>query len=337
MPHTATMLTSWARAIRDALAAAGVDAVPLFRAAGLDPAALSDREARYPVAATDKLWALAVQATGDPAFGLAVARHTDHKTFHALGYSIDASATLGEAFERLRRYLALVTEGFTLRTTREAGRFTCRIELPAGIAARPHEAVDAFALVIVRVCRTLLGRDHAPLALRLARPAPADPAPFERAFRTRIRFGAAENALDLDAATLDLPIEGAHPELARASEALAARYLERREEGDIVTRVREALALQLPAGEPSQSRIAAALNLSPRSLQRHLAAAGARYSTLLDETRHALALQHLADDRHSLGEIAFLLGFADASSFSHAFRRWTGVPPSQYRPDAEAS
>lgn len=333
MSHAPTMLASWARAIRNALAAAGVDSAPLLAAAGLDPAALADREARCPVAATDRLWALAVRATGDPAFGLAVARHTDHKTFHALGYAIDASATLGDAFERLRRYLAVVTEGFTLHTARDAQRFTCRIELPQGIATRPAEAVDAFALVIVRLCRTLRGRDYRPLAVRLQRAAPADPGPFLRAFRVPVQFGASDNAIALDPDTLELPVEGANPELARASDALAARYLERRDEVDVVTRVRHALAVQLPAGEPAQARIAAALKLSPRSLQRRLAEAGTRYSTLLDATRRELALQHLREARHNLGEIAYLLGYTDASSFTHAFRRWTGVPPSQYRPD----
>lgn len=330
MSHAATMLTSWARAIRNALAAAGVDSLPLFEAAGLDPGALSEREARYPVAATDRLWALAVQATGDPAFGLAVARHTDHKSFHALGYAIDASATLADAFERLRRYLALVTEGFVVQTSRGAGRFVCRIELPPRIASRPVEAVDAFALVIVRLCRTLRGRDFRPLAVRLRRAAPLDPAPFARAFRVPIEFGANDNAIELELAAMDSPIEGANPELARASEALAAQYLERRDEHDIASRVRTALAGQLPAGEPSQARIAAMLNLSARSLQRRLAEAGTSYSRLLDDTRHALALEHLRLARHSLGEIAYLLGYADASSFTHAFRRWTGKPPSQF-------
>ena len=64
-----------------------------------------------------------------------------------------------------------------------------------------------------------------------------------------------------------------------------------------------------------------------------LAEEGTRYSTLLDAPRRELALQHLREARHNLGEIAYLLGYTDASSFTHAFRRWTGVPPSQYRPD----
>src|SRR3546814_5141196 len=81
-----TVLSSWGRAIRRALDAAGVDSARLFAEAGLDIAALADPDARYPLANTTRLWALAVEETGDPAFGLAVATQVSQTTFHALGY-----------------------------------------------------------------------------------------------------------------------------------------------------------------------------------------------------------------------------------------------------------
>ncbi|MNR69087.1 DNA-binding transcriptional activator FeaR [compost metagenome] len=52
---------------------------------------------------------------------------------------------------------------------------------------------------------------------------------------------------------------------------------------------------------------------------------------MLAETRYALALQHLREADCSISEVAYLLGFADSSSFSRAFKRWNGQSPSQYR------
>jgi hypothetical protein len=112
MTDTATSLTSWARAIRKALDQAGCDSQALFLAAGLDPAALEDPNARYPLDRTTALWRLAVTATGDEAFGLSVARHAHFTHFHALGYSLMASTSLREVFERcaasvtIRKYRA---------------------------------------------------------------------------------------------------------------------------------------------------------------------------------------------------------------------------------------
>src|SRR3546814_9476080 len=104
-----TVLSSWGRAIRRALDAAGVDSARLFAEAGLDIAALADPDARYPLANTTRLSALAVEERGDPAFGLPVATQLSQTTFHPIGYTLIASGPLAEAFERMVRYFRLVT------------------------------------------------------------------------------------------------------------------------------------------------------------------------------------------------------------------------------------
>ena len=102
-----------------------------------------------------------------------------------------------------------------------------------------------------------------------------------------------------------------------------------------MTRVEAALVDQLPHGEPSQKSVAEALHLSARSLQRRLAEAGSSYTEVRDNARRELALRYLRDGGHSVSEITYLLGFSDSSSFSRAFRRWTGVSPSAYRQQSE--
>ena len=140
---TATTLTSWARAIRKALDAAGVDSAALFAEAGLDITALALPQARYPVARTNRLWQLAVDATGDPAFALTVARQSGMLSFHALGYSLSASATLREAFERLLRYFRVVSDGAELRFHCEGAQCIYEIAPTADGHAPIPEAVDA--------------------------------------------------------------------------------------------------------------------------------------------------------------------------------------------------
>ena len=54
------------------------------------------------------------------------------------------------------------------------------------------------------------------------------------------------------------------------------------------------------------------------------------YREVLNDLRRQLAVRYVGDSRHSQAQVAYLLGFTDVSAFSHAFKRWTGVPPSQY-------
>ena len=73
--------------------------------------------------------------------------------------------------------------------------------------------------------------------------------------------------------------------------------------------------------------------MSPRSLQRRLADLGVTYKGVVDAVRRELALSHLSDRDTSVTEVTYRLGFSDVSSFSRAFRRWTGTTPSAWRAD----
>ncbi|PTU31748.1 AraC family transcriptional regulator [Stenotrophobium rhamnosiphilum] len=331
MKQTATALTSWAKAIRKALDAAGVDSARLFVEAGLDRAALDDPNARYAVDATTRLWRLAVAATADEAFGLTVARYVNQTTFHALGYSLTASTTLREAFERMLRYFRLVTDAADLTFELDGDRYRFAICPPEGGAQPAPEAIDAFALLVVRLCRGLYRREFSPVAISLRRTSPHNLSAYERSFRAPITFGDTQNALWFARDVFEQKLEGANPELARHNDEVVVRYLAQMEKQNLRARVHAALIEQLPHGEPSQEKVADTLHMSPRNFQRKLAEEGTSYTELLNDTRRDLALSYVRDPGYSLGEITYLLGFSDASSFNRAFKRWTGQSPSAYR------
>lgn len=71
--------------------------------------------------------------------------------------------------------------------------------------------------------------------------------------------------------------------------------------------------------------------MSEAGLQQKLAERGTGFQELLDETRCELAIGYLHQPALTITEIAFLLGFSDASNFTRAFKRWKGAPPSAFR------
>lgn len=334
--RSTTTLATWAATILRAVEARGIDARPLAVQAGIDPAALGP-DARVPRPALNRLWELAVEATGDPAFGIEASRFTAQTTFHALGYAVLASVTLKEALERVIRYRRLIGDVLELRLVDAGDRYRFEIDVSSqpGI---PYQAVDAIATTIVRQARLLHApRSCNPLAVTFARAAPADLAPYRRTFRAPLRFAQPANAVEFARADVEDRLPSGNAELARGNDEVLVRYLARLEQTRVSSRVQQALLDALPDGAPSKTAVARRLGMSARNLQRHLADEGTSFKGLLNEARVSLARHYVADGRLSVTEIAFVLGFADTSTFSRAFKRWTGMSPREYvarRPSA---
>lgn len=335
MPKTASTtsrgpstLASWAATVIRALDAEGLDGRRLARQAGVDPASLDDPAARVPSTPVMRLFDLAVGATGNPAFGLSVARHVQPTTFYALGYAMAASRTLSESLDRLVRYRRVIGDLLTLRLEKSATTTRLIIDL-VGLPRFPDAAYDAAAATTVRALRFLHGdRSLNPQAVLLQRPQPPDEAAYRRFFRAPVRFAQARTALDYPRTVLD-SLRAAHNQrLAQLNDEVTLDYITRLEAQNVANRVRQALLDALPSGTPSKTAVARGLGMSPRNLQRHLARDGISFQALLLEVRLALAEGYSAAGRYSVKEMAFLLGFTNASAFSRAFKNWTGRPPS---------
>jgi len=91
------------------------------------------------------------------------------------------------------------------------------------------------------------------------------------------------------------------------------------------------LTAMLHTGYPAIGKTAALLGISTRTLQRQLAGSGATYAELVTRCRLREAQQLLADKGKRVQDIARMLGYADPSSFTRAFVRWTHTTPGSFR------
>lgn len=326
-----TTLCSWIRAVCRALDAAGCDSAALLAEAGFEANALDGPTTRCELRYSQRLWRIAVAATQDPAFGLKVASHIKPTSFHAMSYGMSASSTLKEAFERAQRYCHIVSDAVDYEFCAKGSEFHFII---APTALLSDEPIDAVVGLHLRMCRSLIGRDFSPLRIEFRRSRPSKIDDFVTLLRAPLIFDAPDTRLVFDRDSVERPLDSGNPELARHNDAIAIQYLSQLERQNIQNRVREVLAQRLARGEPSQEDIAEVLNMSSRTLQRKLGESGTTYKELLDDTRHALALAYLSAPRHSVSDVTFLLGFSACSSFTRAFRRWTGKSPSDWRADA---
>ena len=338
MAREASTLNTWAIAVARALDARGVDSVALFRRAGLDPALMRDPNGRYPVSRMIELWRLAVEASGDPCIGIHAADYVQPTTFHSLGLAVLASQTLEDALLRGARYSRIVSNAVDVYVEHTPLGVKQAVRYREGVRP-PDEAIDLFMASSLKMGRILTGQNIQPLELKLCRPAtPALVAEYRRLVTTTpIQFGAAENSFTVSRAVAAQPLPMANPALARQNDQVVVEYLKRFDGARIAEKVRAELISRLPAGEPSRAEVAAALHFSEKTLQRRLKDEDASYQGILDETRRELAQQYLREGGVSVCEVTFRLGFSDQSSFTRAFKRWTGTAPGAYRLQAQSS
>jgi AraC-like DNA-binding protein len=182
-----------------------------------------------------------------------------------------------------------------------------------------------------RIWREVIGV-AAPMAdLRLRVSRPPHEARMTEVFGVTPRFDAVENSYAIDPARLDQPITFGNPLVAQQVEKECKALLERRRHRKgLAEKVRD-IILHEPRSIPALDAVAARLCMTTRTLRRHLVTESTSYRELVDEVRQTLAHELLTRGRLKMEEVAERLGYADATSFSHAFRRWKGHAPSEVR------
>jgi AraC-like DNA-binding protein len=318
------------------LVRAGFDAEAWLRRHDLALAALGDRDLRVPHAAAMALLEDAVALTGDRALGVRAALGEEPGDFDVLEYAAANCATLGDALRLAARFIALMHDGITLEIDVAPPLAAMRVRVASGLPYVPAAIEFLFASLLFNAWR-FIGKRPRPLRVELAHPGPEDRALYEEHFR-EVRWGAAEHALWLVAAALELPHHAPDRALLQILCSHADGLLKQlpAQPQSFAERARAAIADELSGGNPGAEQVAARLGVSLRTLHRRLAEEGTAHRELVDEVRRAQAMLHLAGTRFAIGEISFLLGFSHPNAFYKAFKRWSGTTPALYREQEHA-
>ncbi len=328
---TRTISSSWVQGVAEAMAAQGLDVPLLFGAAGLDMGALDQPDARFSSEKINRLWELAALRSGNPAIALGLTQVPRRAASLALGYAMMSSASLHDALERLARYARIFCDSVRVVVVRQGDGCLLTLDVFTEGRAVPQPRIDYFFLTLLTFCRWMTGQPLCPVGVAWAYPAPSDPQPYRDAFGCPPTFHAAANTMRFAARDAAMALPTANRLLSEMHERLLGEHLLRMDANKTSDRVRDAVVRHVPGGEPTLGDIASALGMGERSLQRHLLNEGTSFRLVLDDTRRQLASQYLGRRDYSLGQIAYLLGFADQSNFFRASKRWFQASPGQYR------
>jgi len=278
-----------------------------------------------------------------PDFGLRVGARMRASSFVAYGHVLLSCPRFGDAVVQTRRFEGLAHDLGRSELVIEGHEAVYLWHCPWLRELPGRQLPESVMASILAFTHWLAGR-HLPVReLAFPHRAPDDVAQRRRVdewFGLRVDYGAPVTRARFDAALLEEPIPGADPALFPLLEQRAAQLLAARQqalakkaprEAKLVSAVRAQIAERLAQDGARVGQVAQALALSPRTLQRRLAEAGASFQALLDATRRELADQYLRNPALSLTEIAFLLGYAEQSGFNHALREWHGCTPQQRR------
>jgi AraC-like DNA-binding protein len=196
-------------------------------------------------------------------------------------------------------------------------------------ARAPH--TEYFALLLLKLLSWITGDDVHATEVRFSHPRLAEEGEYQRALQCSVRFQCPENTVLLSGAIASRPSLHANPEIAQIHQEFAEHQLAEFGEESVAHEVARHLASLLETGPCDLPTIAKRQNMSPRTLQRRLADENTTFQKILESLRRDLSLRHLKWAHVPLSEIAYLAGFADASSFNRAVRRWTGQTPLRYR------
>lgn len=327
-----TYSTSFCRILTDYLVAHGHPHAPVLAAMEVSEDELADRDGRIPRHALLRAFGVAVEITGDPDLGLRVGESIRPAHLGVLGYILMSCESMRQAAEHDQRWHSLIADGERLEYARDGELSKRTLFLPDSEPPLPPCAAACAAASSVAFVRWLAGADDGLRRVALPYPEPRSRAAHDQLFRCELVFDAPHMTIWRDPTVLRKPLAQADPGLRARMEERAAQLAAERHAPDVlVTRVRELVARGMRDALPDLEAAAAVLELSPRALKRRLAERGTSFTRIVDDTRRQLALGYIADPALSLVDVAYLCGFSEQSAFNRAFKRWTGVPPGEYR------
>jgi len=325
------MLGSFIVPVAQALRQYGVDPLAVVEEVGIDLAKGANPDWRVSQTDFDHLLRHCAAITGDEAFGLVAAEQLQPQVLHSLGLAWLASDTVYDGLLRLQRFGRLVSTGIELQLEEEGDCVHLYLGIDPRLGDTGPFSRDYAVGIVTRMCRMTLGEFLAPVMILMERPTPGEPERWEYLLASRVVFDSGTTRITWSRADIMEPLVTGDPRLARINDEHTLAYLDSFLARSVTREVVDKIVEKLPDGPPGQQQIAAALHVSNRTLQRKLREEGTSFKELLKDTRMQLARKYLRSPGRSVVETAYLLGFSEPSTFSRAFKRWTGVAPAQYR------
>lgn len=271
-----------------------------------------------------ELMEAAAEKANRPDLGLEYAEWMNPKGFDVIGLLWEQCSSLSEWYELAQRYVHLENNAVQYEIARDQEEVALIHGILAILRSRSTQFMYAFLALTVRVCRTVFGPSWNPVRVEFSSPRPSQISTHRRFFRCDLRFGEDRSAVIVRPEDFDRRLPNANAEML----AYFRRHLEQQSEhwsADVDDQVTQIILSEIAGKAPTLSEVAEKLAISPRTLQRRLMQRGTDFGSVLKDVRKEIIADRLAQSAHiPLAQLAFELGFSEASAASRFMRQELG-------------
>ncbi len=324
------MPAQYLRQIADRVRGGGGDARAWLERAGLREPLGASEEVSFQAFRDSIVSAMTI--TQEPALGLLVGERLLASTHGILGYAAMNSGSLRQAIDLFQRYIALRLSLVAITTSEDRPAGVLRVSFvttrPLGDAERP--VLEAVMLATKNVFDVITMGSSAIREVVFPFPKPTYVELARELFRVDVRYGQRRAGFSLSLEVLDEPLKMSDPTAFEEAARICQRDLDKLTGREALSSKVRSILLEKQGGFSSLKVTAQLLHMTERTLHRRLVDEGTSFKAILEDVRHALALEHLRSGRLTIQEISFALGYSDVANFRRAFKRWESVPPSAY-------
>jgi AraC-like DNA-binding protein len=319
-------------ALTNAVERAGLPRSEFLRAAGLDAQQLDAAEARICLGEVHRIGELALDLTGDPAFGLHWAEWLTPSSFAPISYLIAQSVNLSQGFASLAQFGKLLSDEPGYELLEHDGKLTVkRLSSPGESLRMQRFAAEMVVASFYKLVRRF-NVGARPERVSFAYAAPDYRDEYTRIFDHEVHFEQPFTSIVFDRALLDAASPQRDEGIHEALRALAERRMSRlTQDAPYALRVRDILVEGCWPQRIDMKSAARMLGVSVRSLRRRLASEGKSYKAIEKDALAIVAKRLLRDEQRTIQETASAMGFANTTTFHRAFKCWTGTTPRAYQ------
>ena len=310
-------------------AARGIKREQLLAGLDIDPTALQQGDARIPLLSYGQIVARALRLSDDPSLGYDFGLRTSLTTHGLLGFGLMSQPSLRDALALAQKYAPhLRSPGFTSRFFIDGDDAVLEVREAVPYGPLRQYAYDMLLVSVAQIIRLVTPTAQPALWFDCAQPT------YFSAYAERLpptRFNMGVNQIRLPLSDLEIELNTANISTAQLITAQCEEELARIGATDnLLARVR-AMLINANNGYLSLAEVANAIHASTRTLKRKLAEHETSFQQLLDEARCRDSIRLLEETTLPMEEVAYRVGYSEASNFSRAFQRWTGKTPGTYR------
>lgn len=308
----------------------GANAGTVIESVGLSLSSFQDPEFRIPYTKMGELLAHCVRVTRCKYFGLLIGQRIVPGALGPVGFLMQSANTVQDAIHDYMSFAGLQDQGAVCLLNSINGVTLLSYSIFVEDVEAEEQIYDGTMAGHQNVMRSLCGKSFEPTEILFSRPRPKDTTPYKRFFKAPIRFDSEFNAIAFPTSCLELTPVRTDPLLYAFLKEEVKRQISNQPQS-IGQKIRPVLRRLLIGQTCTLADVAAQLGLHSRTLNRRLRAEGTTYQAEVEAARYLMARQFLIGTNQSVAEIASIIGYSDTSAFTNAFKRWSGISPSEWR------